>query len=291
MQPWDSRQSTVSAIGAACVVAITTIVILQTTLPRKMLFAAAVLAILFYIFNMRRHLRRLYWRSKPFPEKWRNILDSRVDYYRRLSETEKRRFEQQIKFFLHENHVTGVATGMDDTIRLLIASSAIILIFGHPEWEYSALPEILVYPNSFNEDYAIAPQLENRTLIGQVVPQGGIVIAKDELVRAFENPGEAYHVGLHEFAHALDMTDGSVDGIPGYLNPRMIQDWYDLMKDELEKVRGKKSILNPYAGKNTAELFAVAVEHFFQRPEELRATHKQLYEALASYFQQNPHTE
>src|SRR5262249_23656894 len=150
------------------------------------------------------------------------------------------------------------------------------------------LPEILIYPRSFDEDFDVTSHPQKRILAGMVVPRNAIVLAKNELLAAFQPESPAYHVGLHEFAHALDMGDGSAEGIPADLPGVMVEEWYQLMKDELQKVRHRQSILNPYAGKNTAELFAVAVEYFFQRPLELRAQHAKLYDALSTFFLQDP---
>src|SRR2546430_3403963 len=54
------------------------------------------------------------------------------------------------------------------------------------------------------EEYQFTSHPDQRILVGQMVPQNGIVLSRKDLIRAFENPHAAYHVGLHEFAHALD---------------------------------------------------------------------------------------
>ena len=46
----------------------------------------------------------------------------------------------------------------------------------------------------------------------------------------------------------------------------------------------------PGAHANEAELFAVAVESFFQEPLRVRAAHPELYGLLAEFFNQDPAT-
>lgn len=241
----------------------------------------------FYAVNMRRYLQRRRLASEPFPPEWQLSLARHVRYYRDLPDPERRRFEQNITFFLNENRITGIGIETDDETRLFVAASAVMLIFGHDDWEYPKLPEILLYPGAFDEEYNFEPGVPKRMLAGQVVPNNAIILSVDQVKMAFEEPPEAYHVALHEFAHTLDLSDGAADGIPGDLDAALVKRWYELMKDELAKVRQHRSVLRPYAGKDPSELFAVAVEHFFQRPEELRSQHPELYEALSSFFNQH----
>lgn len=241
----------------------------------------------FYAVNMRRYLLRRRLLSRPFPIAWRLFLTKHVEYYRDLSDPEKARFEQNLVFFLSENRITGIGIKIHDEDRLLVAASAVMLIFGHDDWEYPKLPEILLYPGVFDEEYNFDSGTPHRMLAGQVVPHNAIVLSLDQLKMAFEEPEEAYHVALHEFAHVLDLSDGAADGIPGDLDAGLIKRWHDLMKNELNRVREHRSVLRSYAGKDTGELFAVAVEHFFQRPQELRSQHPELYEALSTFFNQH----
>jgi len=289
MLTWDKRQNAISIGGGALIALIVTIIVMQLSRnPFVSVALGVLLGAAFYALSMRRNFRRLAIGKRTFPTEWKDILQRKVSYYSRLNSNEKLRFERDVAIFLEEHTITGIDTDVDDEIRVLVAASAVILIFGHPEWEYRTLPEILIYPRSFDEDFDVLSHPQKRNLVGMVVPRNAIVLAKNELLAAFQPESPAYHVGLHEFAHALDMGSGSAEGIPADLPGSMVEEWYQLMKDELQRVRHSQSILNPYAGKNTAELFAVAVEYFFQRPHELQAQHAKLYEALCLFFLQDP---
>lgn len=287
MQTWDKRQSRISAAGSLILITVVVIVLINRSWTLFWLGPALVAAAAFYAMNMRRYLRRRRMASEAFPQEWRLFLAGHVRYYRDLPDAERLRFEQNISFFLNENRITGIGTEVDDETRLLVAASAVMLIFGHDDWEYPKLPEILLYPGTFDEEYNFEPGAPRRELAGQVVPHNAIILSVDQLKMAFEEPPEAYHVALHEFAHMLDLSDGAADGIPGDLDASLMEKWYELMKDELKKVRQHRSVLRSYAGKDTSELFAVAVEHFFQCPEELRSSHPELYDALSSFFNQH----
>src|SRR6187402_3670945 len=64
-----------------------------------------------------------------FPEAWKEILKKRVGYYNRLSEEDQNLFHKKISDFLSEASISGVGVDIDDSIRLLVACSAIIPVF------------------------------------------------------------------------------------------------------------------------------------------------------------------
>jgi Mlc titration factor MtfA (ptsG expression regulator) len=61
-----------------------------------------------------------------------------------------------------------------------------------------------------------------------------------------------------------------------------------IMEQEEERLRHGDSELNPYGLTGPEELFAVAIEAFFQRPVVLMRSHSELYGFLASYLRQDP---
>ena len=64
----------------------------------------------------------------------------------------KSNFGRSSSVFLDEVRITGIRTEIDDTIRVLVAASAVIPIFGFHDWEYHRLGEVLIYPDSFGDE-------------------------------------------------------------------------------------------------------------------------------------------
>ena len=116
------------------------------------LISLAVLAAILYAFyryataDARRRTAAL---AEDFPAAWRHILTERVAFYLSLTEQEKARFEKQVQVFLANTRITGVQTEVDDATRLLVAASALIPVFGFPEWEYRNLGEVLIVPDAW----------------------------------------------------------------------------------------------------------------------------------------------
>lgn len=226
----------------------------------------------------------------PFPESWREILSSHVFFYKHLNAEKKKEFEDRMMSFLSHVRITGVKTTVEDLDRVLISSSAIIPIFGFPGWEYVNLNEVLLYPDSFNHDFA--QQGSGRTTLGMVGdgPYNRVMIlSKQELRQGFFNKTGKTNTAIHEFVHLVDKTDGSVDGIPEFFVDRQyVLPWLNLMRKEIEKIMNDNSDINPYGAINEGEFFAVAAEYFFENPELLENKHPELYKMLSSIFRQEP---
>ncbi|MEZ4220918.1 MAG: zinc-dependent peptidase [Polyangiaceae bacterium] len=252
--------------------------------PSAALFGPA-LALVVYWALTHRYRRRRRLLASAFPEAWRSCLERRVPFYRGLSDEGRRRFEDHIRIFLAEQRIfADRGAALDDETRLLIASSAAMLTHGLPEFEWPTLRDIVVYPRAFDERYA---QSDNADIAGMVHAQGPILLSQRELRMGFSRL-DGHNLGLHELAHVMDFTDGRADGVPGDLEWVATAPWIDLIARRLARQRRGRGALRDYAGTNEAELFAVAVEAFFEKPRQLRSRDPELYSLLAAYFRQDP---
>ena len=234
--------------------------------------------------------RPVYQVPKPFPAEWQQLLQQHVHFYQNLDESERRRFEKKVRNFMRSVRITGVRTKVEDLDRLLIASSAVIPLFGFPTWGYNYLHEVLLYPAAFDRDFSTENPKE--VISGMVGSgrnmEGVMILSKHSLRQGFANHTDKHNVGIHEFVHILDKQDGSIDGIPGTLNDKKYADpWLQLMHREIGRIRKKKSDINAYAATNEQEFLAVASEYFFERPKLFEKKHPKLYRILRKVYHQN----
>lgn len=224
------------------------------------------------------------------PDNSRSILNEYALFYRNLDEAGKKEFEHRMQVFLSRVRITGIKTTVDDIDKVLIAASAIIPIFGFPDWEYINLNEVLLYPGSFNHDFE--QQGSQRDVLGMVGSgpyQNVMILSKGSLREGFVNSSGKSNTAIHEFVHLIDKTDGAVDGIPEFLlSKQYILPWLDLMQKEMKQILSEESDINPYGATNQAEFFAVVAEYFFERPDLLEAKHPELYHLLATIFRTKP---
>lgn len=242
-----------------------------------------------YTIFTKKYTERKQLEKTPFPEEWKKILEHYVNFYRALSEEEKRHFESEIQIFLHETRVTGIKTEVDDVTLVLAGASAIIPVFSFPNWEYENLGEILIYPGPFTTDFRT--EGAGRTVTGMVGTgpmQGIMILSKTALIAGFDNSQDKKNVGIHEFVHLLDAADGSYDGIPErFMEHQYIAPWLEIIRKETERIHQRKSKMNPYGATNRVEFFAVASEYFFEHPDALKKNKPELYELLTHVFQQD----
>ena len=246
--------------------------------------AAAVVVQLVERALARRLLRRRRLLAAPFPERWRSFLLETYDHYERLPDALRARFEDDLSIFLFETRITGVGVEATEELKLLVAASAVTLSVGWPDYEWSQVAEVLLYPQDFDRDYSF----EGRELAGQAHPWGTLILSVPALRQSFADPDDAFHVGIHEFAHLLDVDQNRFDGVPPGLEGAPEREWDGLVKKEMERLRRGKSVLDPYGAEDPAEFLAVAVEAFFEAPLAMRQRHREMYALLSDYFRQDP---
>lgn len=287
MNAWPARVISLhrgAAVVLGGVVALMLAVVSEPwTAPFGILFGAA-----YYVLATRRYRKRRLALAQPIPEPWQRILREKVVFYRKLEEEARQRFEIDVRLFLLEQRIIAEHGAIvDDETRLLIAASAAMLAHGLPEWEWPTFRDIIVYPRAFDEQYQPG---QHGTVAGMVHAQGPVLISRRDLRHGFKKPADGHNVALHELAHVMDFADGRADGVPADVSFVSTAPWVAMVANRLKRVRRRKGpqALRQYAGTNEAELFAVAVEAFFERPRDLKAKDPDLYRMLADYFAQDP---
>jgi len=247
--------------------------------------AASVFVVLHFLITSKYRKRKKIV-SVPFPVEWREILSDLVLFYRMLSNDEKDYFEKRVQIFLAEKIITGIGTDVDDRTRLLVVAAAIIPVFKIEDWEYDTLGEILVYPDSFDDDYNF--KSGDRDVLGMVVQHtSSLIISKKELFRGFKTM-DGGNAAIHEFIHKMDEEDGEIDGLPVLmLNREELAQWRGIRAEEMKKLKSGRSDLDSYALTGEAEFLAVAGEYFFEHPEKMKEKSPELYNILKLIFKQD----
>ena len=248
--------------------------------------------------TLARTSRRRAALEQPFPERLRSFLLESYDHYERMDPAWQARFEDDIRLFLVETRITGIGVEATEELRLLVAASAVSLSVGWPEYEWDQLTEVLLYPDDFDRDYAFGGHERS----GETHPWGTVILSVPSLHESFEVPDDAYHVGIHEFAHLLDVDQTHFDGIPVGLSGDRAREWVEVAKQEMERLRREseppgrrvqrsrqgRSAFDTYGADDRVEFLGVAVEAFFEIPQVVRRRHPKVYAILSEYFRQDP---
>ncbi|WP_169977225.1 M90 family metallopeptidase [Tautonia rosea] len=253
---------------------------------------------MFGIFETKRQ-RRNRIRSQPFPDHWGEILSREVPLYQRLSKEDRQELQGLIQIFLAEKHFEGCGgLTLTDAIRVTIAAQACVLLLHRETDLYPRLITILVYPSAYvaraREPIGGGLVLEGEVArLGEAWKDGVVVLAWDDVRSGALDIHDGHNVVLHEFAHQLDQENGPADGAPILEHRSRYISWARVLGDEYEQLRkdaasGRLSVLDQYGATNPAEFFAVATECYFEKSEELRRTHPELFEELKAYYRFDP---
>ena len=227
--------------------------------------------------------------TENFPVAWRTILIANIPYYNALTDKEKGRFEYRVQEFLLNCTITAVRTEITDFDKILVASSAVIPIFGFKDWKYINLREVLIYPTIFNEQFET--EGADRSILGMVgtgYMDGIMILSQEALMHGFQNESDKKNTAIHEFVHLIDKIDGSIDGVPAVLLEKQYAiPWFDYIDKNIHEIYNGETDINPYGGTNRAEFFSVTSEYFFERPKLLKDKHPDLHQLLEKIFKQD----
>ena len=236
-------------------------------------------------------------RQTPFPEEWKPILNKRFPLYQKLPPNLQDQLESDIQIFIAEKKFFGCG-GLEitDEIRVTVAAQACMLILNRKKRYFPRLVSIYMYPSTYvaKRKRHVGGGLVSEEVdvnLGESWTDGRLVLAWDASKHGAVNMYDGHNVVFHEFAHQLDQEDGAGDGVPKLSEYSKYSTWISVLGKEFELLkRGKKhrSVIDKYGATNGAEYFASATEAFFEKPDQLKRKHAELYEELKDYFCVDP---
>lgn len=185
---------------------------------------------------------------------------------------------------------------LDDTVRVVVAAQAALLVLGLGTDHYRRVSAVVVHPSTVRTS-GVRPGPspgvvtdDRLTVLGLAQDgRGPVVLAWDEALAGAHRSVPGHNVVLHEFAHKLDMLDGTTDGTPDL--PRGLrEDWVRVctgVYDDLVAGRPRPP-MRWYGATNPGEFFAVATEVFFDQARDLAALEPELYDVLTRFYRQDP---
>jgi MtfA peptidase len=222
---------------------------------------------------------------KVLPEEVQ-FLDSHFPYFAKLKPKHRKEFLAKLETILSTKRfmARGGLEEITSEMELLIGATITMVIFGWKSLHLAHFHTILVYPNTY---YSTVNKVYHR---GEVNPKHGLIVVSWKcFVEGMADHSDGINLGIHEIAHALKLanqidTDGEKE-----FDQQAWKKYKILVPAEIEKVKsGRNSFFRESASLNEHEFFAVALESFFERPEDFKSSLPDLYEALVLLLRQDP---
>ena len=214
---------------------------------------------------------------------------------------DKCRLRQLTGQFLAQKNIIGVGgQSVDDTMKIIIAAQACLLILHLGLRHYDGWSDIRLYPDAFvvaeqSVDAAGVVHESQRTLEGQAWQQGPVILSWSDILDDIHASTHlrGSNVVLHEFAHKLDFLNGAANGMPPLPADIEREQWTKDFSEAYSRVRERvsrhiRTVIDPYAAHSPGEFFAVVTEVFFEDSQRLQQRFPRVYAELERYYRQNP---
>lgn len=227
---------------------------------------------------------------------WARVI-ARFSFLQTLGSAEQQRLRELVALFLDRKSVIGAGgLVMTREMQVVIAAQACLLVLNLDLEFYGDWVEVIVYPDEFVADYEYTDDAGvvhrvHAPMSGEAWEHGPVILSWQDAAAA--DGGFGYNVVMHEFAHKIDMLNGTPDGFPpihaGMDRAAWSQTFGAAYADFRQRLEQREeTLIDPYAAEDPAEFFAVLSEMFFETPDAVRGAYPQVYDQLAAFYRQDP---
>ena len=176
--------------------------------------------------------------------------------------------------FINDKDFIGRGIQITEEMKILLASTAVMLTFGFRDFYIGLIQKIVVYPDKFysktNKNYhkgEFNPKLKT------------LVISWADFKTGYEKPKDNINLGIHEFVHAIHLNSLNERDISSTIFTDTFEELTELLaknhllRDELTQ----SHYLRNYAFTNQFEFLAVTIETFIESPQDFKLQFPEVY--------------
>jgi hypothetical protein len=252
------------------------------------------------VFDALRRLRRKrILRTAALPDSlWRAACDA-LPFLAIYTDEECARLRDLVVLFLDAKSIVGAQGHVVTPLqRMIIAVQACVLVLNLDLALYDSFENVVVYPGEFipgweyEDEYGVVHR-QDAALAGEAMERGPVVLSWPDVAASADWDASQMNLVIHEFAHKIDMQDGSANGCPPLPDNASRTAWQRVMRaaygDFVKRVeRGEDTAIDPYAAESPGEFFAVLSEVFFAEPLLLQEEYPSVYREFARFYRQDP---
>lgn len=206
-------------------------------------------------------------------------------YYQNLSPKNKKVFRiRTLLFVKNTSFQTDLKLQLTNEMMILISSAFVQLTFGLNQDILQIFNTILLTPKPYSYGHTkhlfkgdVNPRTKRISLVWPIVEKG------------FKVSDDGINLAIHEFGHCLILENSKRSYFSKFFSQSELRDWKLLGIKKMKEIKSKKNpVLRAYAGTNLMELFAVAIEEFFERPENFCSKDARFYFSFCRLLNQDP---
>ncbi len=205
------------------------------------------------------------------------ILENEFGFYKKLTLRQKKYFEHRLATFIETYPFYGKeGLAVTDQMKVLIASTAIMLTFGMRNYLFTIIENILIYPDIYYS------RINDNHHKGEFNPRmKTVVFSWKHFMEGYEISNDNLNLGLHEFSHVLDFQGKlKLD-----TSATIFMVTHDEIMEQIRRPLNYKRLIESnyfriYAYTNEHEFIAVILEHFFETPTQFKSEFPELYEKV-----------
>ena len=246
---------------------------------------------------MRKWRERRVLRRAALPDDlWRDAVASQP-FLAIYSDDELARLREKVVLFLAAKSIIGAAGhAVTPLQRTIIAVQACMPVLNLDLALYDDFETVVVYPGEFvpgrewEDEFGVVHQ-DDGALAGEAMAGGPVMLSWPDVEADWEASG--INLVIHEFAHKIDMRDGSANGCPPLPPEISPLQWQSTLREAYDDFcrrvdDGEDTAIDPYASEDPGEFFAVLSEVFFAEPLLLRNAYEDVYRLFKTFYRQDP---
>lgn len=249
------------------------------------LFTILVLIVLNYAFRMiemayvlkkRRPLyTHFYIYLRQLNKNQKFVLENQFSFYKKLTKKEKRYFEHRVASFIKDKDFIGREGNIiTDEMKVLVASTAVMLTFGFRDFYIGIISRIVIYPEKF---YSNTNDAFHK---GEFNPRfKSLVLSWEDFVEGYKYESDNLNLGIHEFTHAIHLNSLEERDVSSIVFSDSFKELSKLLapKSNLKEKIMASDYFRNYAFTNQFEFLAVAIENFIETPQTFKMQFPQIY--------------
>lgn len=232
-----------------------------------------------YVLKYKRPLyNHFYFRLRRLNKNQKSILTSQFSFCKRLSTKEGKYFEHRVASFIKDKDFIGRdGIVINDDIKVLIASTAVMLTFGFRDFYIGIISKIVIYPSSY---YSNINKAYHK---GEFNPKfKALVLSWEDFVKGFDNESDNLNLGIHELTHAIHLNSMKERDVSSIIFNDSFKELSTLFaeNESLREALKASDYFRKYAFTNQFEFLAVAIENFIETPQEFRSQFPEIYNKI-----------